>query len=92
MKKFPRHDLNGANLPYGENFSVAIANDCPAPMRKAFWRPYGAFRNNPDLVCPTMAGRWLDGQVRQTAPVFQSLESREEFRVDSGCVQRRLMG
>jgi len=35
MKKFARHDLNGANLRACENFSVAITNDCPAPMRKA---------------------------------------------------------
>jgi hypothetical protein len=92
MKKFARHDLNAANLRECENFSVAITNDCPAPMRKAPGRPDGASRNSPDLVCRLMAGGWLDGQVRQTASVFQSLESRAEFRVESRCAQGRPMG
>ena len=92
MKKFARHDLNAANLRECENFSVAITNDCPAPMRKAPGRPDGASRNSPDLICPTPAGGELDGSLRQTAPVFQSLESCAEFRADSGSVQRRPMG
>lgn len=95
MKKFARHDLNGANLRYRENFSVAIANACPAPMRKAprtRKTPQRTFPEQSGFGMSTAAGGWLDDQVRQTALVFQSLESRAEFRVDSGSLQRRPMG